>query len=179
MLEHTDGKLTRIGVFYDGGYFAAVSDYYRYCHQRKARVSISGLHEFLKHKVAEVESVEERYCQIVDVHYFRGRFGADEADQANKLVAERRFDDILMEAGIVTQDRTTARQVFLTGGESRQMPQQPSETHQRARLDAMQRTGKPASICLEVLRCMHGTKQCRLKTKQCVHASKQAVIVAC
>ncbi|PIX36945.1 MAG: cold-shock protein [Armatimonadetes bacterium CG_4_10_14_3_um_filter_66_18] len=102
MLEHTDGKLTRIGVFYDGGYFAAVSDYYRYCHQRKARVSISGLHEFLKHKVAEVESVEERYCQIVDAHYFRGRFSADESNQKGKLLDERKFDDILMKAGVIT-----------------------------------------------------------------------------
>jgi hypothetical protein len=177
MLEHTDGKLTRIGVFYDGGYFAAVSDYYRYCHQRKSRVSITGLHEFLKHKVAEAERVEERYCQSMDAHYFRGRFSADEADQPSKLPDERKFDDILTKAVIITQDRTTARQVFLIGRESRQMPQRTPDTHQHARLDAMQPAIKPEPICLTALRCMHGAKHGRLGTKQCVNASNQATIV--
>ena len=48
-------KLTRIGVFYDGNYFLHVSNYYAYHHERRSRLSIAGLHEFVRHKVAEEE----------------------------------------------------------------------------------------------------------------------------
>ena len=97
-----DDKLTRIGVFYDGGYFSAVSDYYRYYHKRKQRLSVKGIHYFVKHKVAELEGVDERYCQVVDAHYFRGRFSAVETQQHNKLFADRVFDDVLMHSGVIT-----------------------------------------------------------------------------
>ena len=68
----TDNKLTRIGLFYDGNYFFHVSNFYHYSHERKARISISGLHEFIRREVAVSESSDVRYCQIVDAHYFRG-----------------------------------------------------------------------------------------------------------
>lgn len=102
MIMRPDDKLTRIGVFYDGGYFAAVSDYYRFCHRRKERLSVGGIHCFVKHKVAEVEAVDERYCQVVDAHYFRGRFSAIETQEHEKLFADRVFDDVLMHAGVIT-----------------------------------------------------------------------------
>ena len=38
-----DGKLTRIGIFYDGNFFFHVSNYYHYHHERRARISIGGL----------------------------------------------------------------------------------------------------------------------------------------
>ena len=41
-------NLTRIGVFYDGNYFLHVSNYYNYSHERKNRLSIAGLHHFIK-----------------------------------------------------------------------------------------------------------------------------------
>ena len=102
MLGGADNRLMRIGVFYDGGYFGAVSDYYRYCHRRQQRLSVDGLHQFIKHKVAEAEGVDERYCQVVDAHYFRGRFSAQETQEHGKLYPDRRFDDILMHAGVIT-----------------------------------------------------------------------------
>ncbi|MGA4578516.1 NYN domain-containing protein [Limisphaera sp. VF-2] len=102
MISMPDEKLTRIGVFYDGGYFSAVSDYYRYAHPRKQRLELKGLHEFIRHKVAELEGVHPSHCRVVDAHYFRGRFSATEADRAGKLLAERAFDDVLMHAGIIT-----------------------------------------------------------------------------
>ena len=61
--------LTRIGVFYDGNYFLHVSNYYNYIHERRSRISINGLHEFIRRKVAELEGNEYRLCQIVDAHY--------------------------------------------------------------------------------------------------------------
>ncbi len=95
-------KLTRIGVFYDGNYFFHVSNYYQYQHSRKARISIDGLHEFIRHQVSEAEGEDVKYCQIVDAHYFRGRPRAQEAEARGLLLRERQFDDILMREGVIT-----------------------------------------------------------------------------
>ena len=89
-------NLTRIGVFYDGNYFLHVSNYYNYSHERKNRLSIAGLHHFIKNQVAQQESTDERLCQIVDAHYFRGRLTANEAKATGQtLYYDRLFDDIL------------------------------------------------------------------------------------
>jgi cold shock CspA family protein/uncharacterized LabA/DUF88 family protein len=96
-------KLTRIGVFYDGNYFLHVSNYYAYHHERRSRVSIAGLHEFVRHRIAEEEDKEFHLCQIVDAHYFRGRLSAQEASaEGNRLFYDRLFDDILMMEGVTT-----------------------------------------------------------------------------
>ncbi|MEA5534279.1 NYN domain-containing protein [Crocosphaera sp. XPORK-15E] len=96
-----DSKLTRIGIFYDGNYFLHVSNYYNYEHQRRARISVAGLHEFIKNLIAQEEKTSVRLCQIVDAHYFRGRLSAGEASQ-NQLYYDRVFDDILMSEGVIT-----------------------------------------------------------------------------
>lgn len=101
-MEANWGKLLRIGVFYDGHYFYNVSNYYNYQHTRKARISISGLHEFIRNEVSAVTGRDIRLCQIVDAHYFRGRFSAQKSDELNKLYNERLFDDILMRENVVT-----------------------------------------------------------------------------
>jgi len=96
-------KLTRIGVFYDGNYFLHVSNYYAYHHERRGRISIGGLHEFIRHKIAEEEQKDRHLCQIVDAHYFRGRLSAQEAsNEGNRLYYDRLFDDILMMEGVTT-----------------------------------------------------------------------------
>ena len=96
-------KLVRIGVFYDGNYFFRVSSYYAYGHQRKSRLSISGLHDFIRHQVADEEKSDTKLCQIVDAHYFRGRLNAFEASQrGDTLYWDRVFDDILMSEGVTT-----------------------------------------------------------------------------
>jgi cold shock CspA family protein len=101
-MSDADQRLLRIGVFYDGNFFFHVSNYYRYVHARQKRISIPGLHEFIRHHVAEAEGVDVRYCHIVDAHFFRGRFWAKEAEARQKLYNERVFDDILMAEGVVT-----------------------------------------------------------------------------
>lgn len=94
-------KLIRIGVFYDGNYFWQVNNYYAYTHPRRKRLSIPGLHEFIRHQVAEEEKSDVRLCQIVDAHYFRGRLSAYEASQrGDMLFWDRVFDDVLMSEGI-------------------------------------------------------------------------------
>lgn len=98
-----DKSLTRIGVFYDGNYFLHVSNYYNYFHERKSRLNIAGLHRFIKKQVAKEESIDERLCQIVDAHYFRGRLTANEAkDKGQTLYYDRLFDDILSSEGVTT-----------------------------------------------------------------------------
>lgn len=103
MMQQTfDTKLTRIGVFYDGNYFFHVSNYYRYHHAQHARISIKGLHDFIRHEVAEKEQTDVRYCQIVDAHYFRGRLSATDAQEKDKLYGERVFEDVLINEGVTT-----------------------------------------------------------------------------
>lgn len=97
----TASKLTRIGVFYDGNYFYHVSNYYNYHHSRRSRISIGGLHDFIRHKVADSEGCDVRYCHIVDAHYFRGRLRA-QGLELQQLVNERNFDDVLIKEGVVT-----------------------------------------------------------------------------
>ncbi len=98
-------QLTKIAVFYDGNYFYHVSNYYNYVHERKSRISIKGLHDFIRQKIAELEGdgSHPRHFQIVDAHYFRGRLSASEASAKNKqLYYERVFEDILMSEGVTT-----------------------------------------------------------------------------
>ena len=90
----------RIGIFYDGYYFYKVSNYYKYEHERKSRISISGLHEYIRHKIAEFTQIDVRRCQIIDAHYFKGRSSA--RDLGDKVQSERVFEDILMRENIVT-----------------------------------------------------------------------------
>ncbi|TXB70232.1 NYN domain-containing protein [Phaeodactylibacter luteus] len=105
-MNTTNGApLLKVGVFYDGNYFYHVSNFYNYVHERKTRISIKGLHEFVRHKVAELESdgTNVNRCQIVDAHYFRGRLSASEVSHKGKqLYYERVFDDILMSEGVTT-----------------------------------------------------------------------------
>lgn len=101
-MNTTQSRLTRVGVFYDGNFFAHVSNYYVHKHDRHARISIAGLHEFIRNEVAKNEGTDARYCQIVDAHYFRGRLSAAEAEKRNALLGERAFDDVLMRAGVTT-----------------------------------------------------------------------------
>lgn len=103
MKSQFNNGLTRIGVFYDGNYYLHVSNYYNYGHPRRSRISVSGLHQFIRHKVAEVSETDMRYCHIVDAHFFRGRLNAQDASQrANQLYYDRVFDDILMSEGVIT-----------------------------------------------------------------------------
>lgn len=105
--------VVRIAVFYDGQYFFHVSNYYRFNHQRQARLNLAGIHRFIQNRVSNLEQIDPRLCQIVESHYFRGRFSVGDFDQkserdrdpeyANKqLRNERGFDDVLMRANIAT-----------------------------------------------------------------------------
>jgi cold shock CspA family protein len=101
-MSSLEGKLTRIGIFYDGNFFFHVSNFYHYHHERRARISIGGLHAFVRQQVADCEKSDPRYCQIVDAHYFRGRLRAADAEDRDLLYKERVFDDVLVREGVTT-----------------------------------------------------------------------------
>jgi cold shock CspA family protein len=93
----------KVGVFYDGSYFSHVSNYYNYIHAHRRRLHIGGLHDFVKHMVAEREGTKPNLCHIIDAHFFRGRFTAREANEKpNQLYYDRVFDDVLMYNGVQT-----------------------------------------------------------------------------
>jgi uncharacterized LabA/DUF88 family protein/cold shock CspA family protein len=93
----------KVGVFYDGSYFTHVSNYYNYVHSHRRRLHIGGLHDFVKHMVAEKEGTTPNLCHIIDAHFFRGRFTAREANEKpNQLYYDRVFDDVLMYNGVQT-----------------------------------------------------------------------------
>ncbi len=91
----------RIGIFYDGNFLLHASNYYNYIHPQHSRLSLSGLHAFIRQQVSENEACELKRCQITEAHYFRGRINASEAAQrGNQLYNDRVFEDILMAEGI-------------------------------------------------------------------------------
>jgi uncharacterized LabA/DUF88 family protein len=93
----------KVGVFYDGSYFTHVSNYYNYVHPHRRRLHIGGVHEFIKHMVAEREATTANLCHIIDAHFFRGRFSAKDANEKNnQLYYDRVFDDVLMYNGVQT-----------------------------------------------------------------------------
>lgn len=101
MASQTTTKLTRIGLFYDGNYFLHVSNYYAFNHPRNSRLSLRGLHDFIRHQVAKLEDTEAEICQIVDMHFFRNRISAIDAQQrGNLLYYDRVFEDILTWEGV-------------------------------------------------------------------------------
>ncbi len=93
----------RIGVFYDGNFLLHASNYYNYIHHKRNRLSISRLHDFVKHHAADCEGIDKKDCYIAESHYFRGRLNAVEASQrGNQLYNDRVFEDILMSEGVQT-----------------------------------------------------------------------------
>ena len=57
-------NFTKIGIFYDGNFFLHVSNYYQYYHPRKSRISISGLHEYIRHRVAAEENERKQPASV-------------------------------------------------------------------------------------------------------------------
>jgi cold shock CspA family protein/uncharacterized LabA/DUF88 family protein len=100
VVEKSILDILRIGIFYDGYYFYKVSNYYKYEHEKKSRISISGLHEFIRSEIATQTKMDMRQCQIIDAHYFKGRSSAKELGE--KVQSERIFEDILMRENIVS-----------------------------------------------------------------------------
>ena len=88
----------RIGIYYDGHYFYKVSNYYKFDHPRQARISISGLHNFICNEVSVRLDADISNCKIVEADYFRGR--STKAGNEKAIVGERYFEDALTKEGV-------------------------------------------------------------------------------
>ncbi|MFI3266485.1 MAG: NYN domain-containing protein [Rikenellaceae bacterium] len=93
----------KVAVFYDGNFLLHTSNYYNYSHAKRSRLSINGLHNFVRHRIAKEENLSLDQVLISEAHYFRGRLNAMDASQrGNQLYNDRVFDDVLMSEGINT-----------------------------------------------------------------------------
>ena len=91
-------KITRTGIFYDGSYFAHISNHYRHEHEAGSRLDVRGLHKFTRECVADACG---GVCKIVEAHYFRGRFPPNGVNRLH-LYRERQFEDALMKSNVTT-----------------------------------------------------------------------------
>ncbi|MCL2069414.1 MAG: NYN domain-containing protein [Treponema sp.] len=90
--------VSRIGIYYDGYYFYKVSNFYKFDHQRQARISISGLHNYICNEVAARLNTDIANCKVVEAHYFRGR--STKTGNEKAIVGERYFEDALTREGV-------------------------------------------------------------------------------
>jgi len=88
------GKIVRIGVFYDGTWFAYLSDFYATAHRRAARIALDGLHDALRWFVHTETGRPLDECVVAEAHYVRGRIDTPAAS----------FDAALAAAGITRHD---------------------------------------------------------------------------
>lgn len=102
MNTNNSSKIIRVACFYDGSFFVRVSNYYKHYHDRKSYLSFTGIHEYIRQKVADAEGVDRKMVQMIQSHFFRGRFSLQAAKTANALEADRYFDQLLMYAGIIS-----------------------------------------------------------------------------
>lgn len=101
--------ITRIGLFIDGGYFSHVSTYYRYHHEGGNFLSLAGVKELIRHRIADLEGSSADRCRVVESHYYRGRISAKDAQERNLLFGERVFDDALLYSGVETHYRPVSQ----------------------------------------------------------------------
>lgn len=102
-------KMTKIATFIDGNFFMIVSEYYKFQHERKNYLQFNGLAEYIREEVSKQEQIDKRYCQIVEAHWFRGRFSTTQMIQKNpddtkrlkQMTNERYRNDLFMFNGIV------------------------------------------------------------------------------
>ena len=88
----------KIGIYYDGYYFYKVSNYYKFDHPRQSRISVSGLHNFIRSEVSIRLNMDIDLCKVVEAHYFRGR--ALKSGNEKAIVGERYFEDALTREGV-------------------------------------------------------------------------------
>jgi hypothetical protein len=80
-----------------------LSQFFKHYRKRCQYISIDGFHEFIRNTVAHHETGGNiSFCQIVDSHFFRGRFSLSAAQKASTLEPDRFQDQILMHAGVTT-----------------------------------------------------------------------------
>ena len=93
--------MIKIGMFIDGEFLNHVSLHYRHDPKFKRYISIKKLKEFVQKQYQDISNCSDR-TRIVDAHYFRGRYSAEESRDNERLYNERRMDEELSDSGIIT-----------------------------------------------------------------------------
>jgi uncharacterized LabA/DUF88 family protein len=107
---HEPVKLTRVAMFIDGSFFLQVNTYYKYHHPIGKSFYYSGFTDYVRHKVAQLEHSRYNLCQVVEAHWFRGRYPTaaletrypDTQRRLEVLTNERKMEDTLIYQGIVS-----------------------------------------------------------------------------
>ena len=90
-------KIYSIGLFIDGHYFALIDEGLG----STQRVNVKGLIKYIQKAVAEKFGLEASSCIVTETHFFRGRYKAEDARKKNRLLADRKFEDRLIENDVV------------------------------------------------------------------------------
>lgn len=88
-----------LGVFIDGGYLAKTNE--ALTEQLGMNIHMGSLFRYIRRKAAELYHFDESDCQIVESHYFRGRFRAEAENRMHLLYDERKFEDTLIENDVI------------------------------------------------------------------------------
>ncbi|MEU4742491.1 NYN domain-containing protein [Actinosynnema sp. NPDC023658] len=88
------GEIVRIGVFYDGTWFAYLSDFYATAHPRGARIALDGFHDAVRWHLHTRTGRPLDECVVHEAHYVRGRIETPAAS----------FDAVLTAAGVTRHD---------------------------------------------------------------------------
>lgn len=98
IMAHMDNL--SIGVFIDGGYFAKIGEGLQ-AKKLAGGVNVKALFSFIPEMIAKNSGIDRKYLYITEAHYYRGRYRAQDADDRNLLMSERRFEDTLIENDII------------------------------------------------------------------------------
>jgi uncharacterized LabA/DUF88 family protein len=107
---HEPVKITRIAMFIDGSFFLQVNTFYKYHHAVGKSFYYSGFTDYVRHKVAQLEHSRYNLCQVVEAHWFRGRYPTsaleikypDPLKRLEIITNERKMEDTLIYQGIVS-----------------------------------------------------------------------------
>jgi hypothetical protein len=107
---HEPVKITKVAMFIDGSFFLQVNTFYKYHHYVGKSFHYSGFIDYVRHKVAQLEHSRYNLCQVVEAHWFRGRYPTsamelkypDPTKRLEIMTNERKMEDTLIYQGITS-----------------------------------------------------------------------------
>ena len=90
-------EINSIGLFIDGNYFMLIDKGLG----PTRRVNIKGLMKYIEKSIASKYGLEPSTCIVTETHFFRGRYKANDARKNNLLLADRQFEDRLIDNDVV------------------------------------------------------------------------------
>ena len=94
-----ENKGISIGVFIDGGYYAKIEEGLK--KESQLSLNLSSILNYIRTTIAENSGVSMAECQIIESHYFRGRYRVNDAYTKHLLYVERKFEDSMIDNDVV------------------------------------------------------------------------------